>query len=42
MRLNTGQKTTKAMSFLVDENVLVNLSAPSLGPLLSDGSVNRL
>ena len=42
MRLNTSQKTTKAMSFLVDENVLVNLSAPSLGPLLSDGSVNRL
>jgi hypothetical protein len=42
MRLNTGRQTTRAMSFLVDENVLVNLSAPSPGPLLSDGSVNRL
>jgi hypothetical protein len=42
MRLNTGRHTTKAMSFLVDENALVNLSAPSLGPLLSNGSANRL
>jgi hypothetical protein len=42
MRLNTAQHTTKALSFLVDENALVNLSAPSRAPLLSDGSGTAL
>jgi hypothetical protein len=34
MQLNTSEHTTRAMSFLVDDNALVNLSAP-LPPALS-------
>lgn len=33
VKLNTGPRTTKALSFLVEGNRLVNLSAPPLAPI---------
>jgi hypothetical protein len=41
VQLNTGQHTTKTMSFLVDENALVNLSAPPPARLLSQSRADK-
>lgn len=37
VRLNTGARKPRALSFLVDGNRLVNLSAPPLAPIASYG-----